>query len=84
MSLDREMMLLAFGSPAEPNAEAALAIILEAIHSEAAALSDADAQSASPTAVRRLALACRLEALKEFVSRFVAVKWAGDEASANG
>ena len=79
MSLDREMMLLAFGSPADPNADAALSIVLEAIHSEAAALADLD--TASPTAVRRLALSCWLEALKEFVSKFMTVKWTEGGAS---
>ena len=69
-------MLLAFGSPVEPDANAALQIVLEAIHSEAWSLADMDCSSASPTSVRRLALACRLEALREFVSQCMTVKWA--------
>jgi hypothetical protein len=75
VSLDRNIVLLALGSPAEPDAKAALEIVLESIHAEASALADMDVSSASPTSARQLALSCRLEALKEFVSEFVTVQW---------
>ena len=76
---DRNLMLLAFGSPDEPDANAALGILLEVIHSEASALADHD--MTGPTAVRRLALACRLEALKDFVQECVTAKWTESEAA---
>lgn len=72
-STTRELILLALGSPREPDAKAALEIVLEAIHSEAVALSHED--MGGPTGAHRLALACRLEALKELVSEFVTVNW---------
>ncbi|MEI9950622.1 MAG: hypothetical protein WDO74_17000 [Pseudomonadota bacterium] len=75
MSLDRELVLLALGSPREEDAKSALEIVLEAIRSEAEALADLDTSSDSPTSARSLALACRLEALKEFVTEFMTVTW---------
>ena len=82
MIRDRNIVLLAFGSPAESNAKVALDIVLESIHAEASALADMDTSSASPTSVRQLALSCRLEALKTFVSEFVTVQWAEGEIEA--
>ena len=76
MSRDRELVLLALGSPREPDAQAALEIVLESIYAEAHTIADKDMTDSRP-----LALACRLEALKEFVSDFMTVKWAESEAA---
>jgi hypothetical protein len=58
------------GSPDEPKADCALDILVEILHAEAHALADADASDPKP-----LALACRLEALKEFVNEYLKVEW---------
>ena len=75
--MDRELLLLAFGSPAEPDAKCALEIVLEAIHEEAEALSNERMKLA-----RDLALACRLEALKTFVADYLDVSWKVPESEA--
>jgi len=74
-------MLLALGSPEEPDANAALGIVLESIQAEASALADQDVSNTSPTSARRIALSCRLEALKVFVDEYVTVKWTEGGAS---
>ena len=78
MSRARSQMLLALGSPDEPEAQPAIEIVLESLHAEAVALSDED--TSSPTATHRLALACRLEALKGFVADHVRVTWREEAA----
>ena len=70
MNRARELVLLALGSPAEPDPKAALEIVLEAIQAEAHTIAAEDATDARP-----LALACRLEALKAFVSTHMVVGW---------
>jgi hypothetical protein len=77
VSLDRELLLLAFGSPPEQNAKFALEIMLDVLHEEA----DAFAQETTGSA-RGLALACRLEALKTFVEEYLTVSWTETAAKA--
>jgi hypothetical protein len=69
-------MLLALGSPVEPDAKCALEIVLEALYEEADTFAHEHTDSA-----RGLALACRLKALKAFVSRCMAVTWTEGGAS---
>ena len=70
MSLDRELVLLALGSPREPDAKAALDIVLESLYEEANTIAGENTKDSRP-----LALACRLEALKEFVGEYFVVGW---------
>lgn len=79
MSRHRDALLLALGSPEEPDAKAALAIVLESLQAEASAL--ADSYTSKLTGARQIALSCRLEALKKFVDEYVTVKWAEGGAS---
>ena len=64
------MLQLALGSHPQPKAKFALEIMLDVLHEEAHAF--ADANTSDP---RGLAVACRLEALKEFVEEHLEVEW---------
>ena len=83
MSLDtktRELLLLALGSPRETNPQCALEIALDALHSETRVLSDADTSSVA--SAHLLAIVCRLEALREFVTECLSVRWAAKPEAA--
>jgi hypothetical protein len=67
---NRELQLLAFGSPPQPVAKCALELVLDVLQAEAHAIGEEHVESP-----RALALACRLEALAEFVAKYLAVEW---------
>lgn len=68
-STDREIMIEAFGAPADPDANVALELILDALRADAVALPDGD---------ETIRLACKLRALCSFVEKYLTVSWSND------
>jgi hypothetical protein len=64
----RDLLQLALGSPQEPDANFALAIILDGL------LAEAELLTGQPGPLD-IAHQCRLEALKKFVGQYMTVSW---------